>query len=327
MKYWIRINKESLGPVGPEQIRRISGITEDSLVFPDGATSASDWRRLRDVPELVQALRRPAAPPPPLPQGPPALSPTPLSTTVPAVVPKSVRLNWTFLALVTVAGGVVGIIGVIGIQHQRARTDVIGKDGVQAGKPPKQAEVAPVTPTVDVWAGKERESIALVKGFPTRNRGARFPLSISDVIQKRSYEPKTVGESVEGFLFTILGAQMKQAGFSAPEKGLKEKAMFEEIFERETAPHWSATRVAGPVYRVTHSTRVPFRPGAVTNSKPFEVNLEQRTLKPLTALTWMALDLSAAEKWVNASGNQSTDADVSAVATSYRFGESGPTEE
>ena len=64
MRYWISIDKKNLGPFTPEEIRRQSAITDDAMVFPEGATAASDWRRLRDVPELVQALRRPAAPPP-----------------------------------------------------------------------------------------------------------------------------------------------------------------------------------------------------------------------------------------------------------------------
>jgi hypothetical protein len=62
MKYWVRVNKQSFGPVSPEQIRKITGVTEDSFVCPEGATSAPDWRRLRDVPALAQALTGPAAP-------------------------------------------------------------------------------------------------------------------------------------------------------------------------------------------------------------------------------------------------------------------------
>ena len=61
MKYWVRINNKSLGPVGPDQIREIIGSNEDSFVCPEGAASASDWRRLRDVPERAQALRGLAA--------------------------------------------------------------------------------------------------------------------------------------------------------------------------------------------------------------------------------------------------------------------------
>ena len=66
MRYWISIDKKNLGPFTPEEIRRQSAITDDAMVFPDGATAASDWRRLRDVPELVRAVRGPAAPLPAL---------------------------------------------------------------------------------------------------------------------------------------------------------------------------------------------------------------------------------------------------------------------
>ena len=63
MKYWVRVNKESLGPVSADQIQKISGVTENALVCPEGATATSDWRKLRDVPELAQALRRASSPP------------------------------------------------------------------------------------------------------------------------------------------------------------------------------------------------------------------------------------------------------------------------
>ncbi len=65
MRYWIRFNKSTLGPYTPEQIRRQSALTGDTLVCPEGSQDAADWRRLRDVPELVQAPQ--GMPPPPLP--------------------------------------------------------------------------------------------------------------------------------------------------------------------------------------------------------------------------------------------------------------------
>ena len=67
MRYWIRFNKSTLGPYTPEQIRRQSMFTGDTLVCPEGSNDAADWRRLRDVPELIQEPRGmpPPSPPPP----------------------------------------------------------------------------------------------------------------------------------------------------------------------------------------------------------------------------------------------------------------------
>lgn len=77
MKYWVRVGKESLGPVSPEQIRKVPGVTENSLVCPEGATAASDWRRLREVPELLRAFRPAQSAPPPPPPPPETGSSTP----------------------------------------------------------------------------------------------------------------------------------------------------------------------------------------------------------------------------------------------------------
>ena len=73
MRYWIRFKKQTVGPYTPEQISRQSVATDDTLVCPEGAKSAADWRRLRDVPELVQALRGLATPP----SSPPVAAPAP----------------------------------------------------------------------------------------------------------------------------------------------------------------------------------------------------------------------------------------------------------
>lgn len=68
MRYWIRVNKESLGPFTPEQIHQRPEVTDGTLVCPETATSGADWKPMRDVPELKRALRTTqSAPPPPPP--------------------------------------------------------------------------------------------------------------------------------------------------------------------------------------------------------------------------------------------------------------------
>ena len=70
MRYWIRFNKSTLGPYTPEQIRRQSALTGDTLVCPEGSQDAADWRRLRDVPELIHEPQGMPPPPPPPPAKP-----------------------------------------------------------------------------------------------------------------------------------------------------------------------------------------------------------------------------------------------------------------
>lgn len=75
MRYWVRINKESLGPFTPEQIRQHPEVTEGTLVYPETGKSGADWVRLREVPGLLRASRpMQSAPPPPPPPSPPPVT-------------------------------------------------------------------------------------------------------------------------------------------------------------------------------------------------------------------------------------------------------------
>ena len=78
LKYWLRINKETLGPLGADEIQKVSGISENTLVCPEGATATSDWRKLREVPELAQML-----------SGKVVLSPLPKGAPPPLPIPRS----------------------------------------------------------------------------------------------------------------------------------------------------------------------------------------------------------------------------------------------
>lgn len=72
MRYWIRINKDSLGPFTPEQVLNHPQVTEGTLVYPMTGKSGADWKRMRDVPELSLARRSAQStslpPPPPRPE-------------------------------------------------------------------------------------------------------------------------------------------------------------------------------------------------------------------------------------------------------------------
>jgi hypothetical protein len=63
-RYFVKINERNYGPCTPEEMRRSSSITVDTLVYPEG--EPLEWRRLHDVPEL-RAIYLPSAGPPPLP--------------------------------------------------------------------------------------------------------------------------------------------------------------------------------------------------------------------------------------------------------------------
>ncbi|MFH2203102.1 MAG: DUF4339 domain-containing protein [Elusimicrobiota bacterium] len=79
-RYWVRISKQSRGPFTPEEFRNLDGISEDSMVFRDGATDKSAWKRLREVPELLRIIKKTAPAPRPLPS-PQSIKKPPAQTT------------------------------------------------------------------------------------------------------------------------------------------------------------------------------------------------------------------------------------------------------
>lgn len=78
MRYWVRINKQSVGPLTPEEIAKHPEITEATLVCAEDKTKSTDWVRLRTVPEFRALLSpaphnsasKPTPQPPPLPSVP-----------------------------------------------------------------------------------------------------------------------------------------------------------------------------------------------------------------------------------------------------------------
>jgi hypothetical protein len=65
MRYWIRVAEQTIGPFTPDEVRRQTGVTDETPVCPEGAQNSTDWRRLKEVPELAMALRGIIAPTPP----------------------------------------------------------------------------------------------------------------------------------------------------------------------------------------------------------------------------------------------------------------------
>ena len=63
MRYWVRINKQSVGPLTPEEIAKHPEITEGTLVCPEDKAKSTDWVRLRAVPSLMALCARQVPPP------------------------------------------------------------------------------------------------------------------------------------------------------------------------------------------------------------------------------------------------------------------------
>jgi hypothetical protein len=118
MKYWVRIDKKSFGPFSPDQLRHVPGVSPDSFVCPEGARSASDWHRLRDMPELARAApsgahAASASPPPP--------APAPVApTSLPPVSAAGHGLGLKIAAL-SLLGATAGGVAVAAHFHAQAR--------------------------------------------------------------------------------------------------------------------------------------------------------------------------------------------------------------
>jgi hypothetical protein len=71
MKYWVYLNGEIPGSFEPEELAAIPGFLETSMVCPaDVKAEERDWRRAGTYPDLIEALGRRPAPPPPGPEAP-----------------------------------------------------------------------------------------------------------------------------------------------------------------------------------------------------------------------------------------------------------------
>lgn len=64
-RYWVRLNDKNLGPFSPEEIRRRADVTDTTMVCPAGAKGGSDWKEVREVPELRPMPPVQPEPPPP----------------------------------------------------------------------------------------------------------------------------------------------------------------------------------------------------------------------------------------------------------------------
>lgn len=101
VRYWVRIADKNLGPFSPEEIRRRSDVTDTTMVCPVGAKGGSDWKEVREVPELRSVAPSQAEPLPPA-QRPPTSSGS--------------RWVWAALLLALAAGGA----AFANWRHQRA---------------------------------------------------------------------------------------------------------------------------------------------------------------------------------------------------------------
>jgi hypothetical protein len=120
MRFWVRsVDKQSLGPFTPEQIRKIPGVNEDTFIYPESGQGSSAWKRLRDVPELIQARRIP--PPPPRAEPVPLTALQPTAVAAPRAAPFMSKL--ALLAVAAVAAAT--IVGVRRWRADRAQEEAV----------------------------------------------------------------------------------------------------------------------------------------------------------------------------------------------------------
>jgi peptidyl-prolyl cis-trans isomerase A (cyclophilin A) len=215
-------------------------------------------------------------------------------------------------------------------------------------------------PVEDPWKGKEKEAVAFVKNFPVRGAvPRRCPSRIEDIADAFGARPggnfddirtwsevKVIRDRFECDRFIPFSLQFAVAAWQAsgrpPEVVAREVRSDPESLRRTETKltfSWVARQESGPLYRVDTPVRMAgprllLGPFDATFQYAWQINLEQKTLKPLTLLAWEQINSKDAHQWgetqlkKDPTSKDVGSLDVSAVAPTYRLdasaAQSGP---
>lgn len=319
MKYWLLQDGDAVGPYDAEELKRVPGFSPDSMICPDGAASADQWK-----PAQFYLIRPPTAKPQD--QGPggkggkmgriadaqleEARVEAPAAPTPVRLEPRAAGRKLSGAALFSALAALAAAGAGMRLMHKavpaiaREASSVSGGEGKDAAAGP--AAPAPAVPAVD--ANLLKEAVEFTKSFPVQSEAPKQPVDAADVLEPARWRaPRTVGEALDrrglSALALSAAAEAQKRG-KTPAEARRELARdragwsvrADRWLKRNAALRWSAEPGAGSRWRVDALFE---RRGGTDESLSFEADVLKRTLKPLDLEAWLAVDPRGAARWAD----------------------------
>lgn len=298
MKYWVFDGKQAVGPYEVEELKRIPLFGAQTLICPEDAGSAEQWR-----PAQYYLIKPPRAKPEPQPA---AQAPAPAAAAEPAVADKPARDSGKRLLAAALGVAALGAAAAAIIWFDQAKKIM---NPTPAPRPPAARQAPPPAPSVPE-AEKEsakQAAVDFVKNFPLQSSAAKYPPQPIDIFNLKKWRPAaTLGELYERRSLLTLASSahvsLQKQGHTL-EQGDKEirrnnerwEAYARNFFNENFKLGWSSESIAGPVYRVTAVSRA--MRGAREDRRNFEADLDKKTIKPLDSDAWFDLDPKKCAQW------------------------------
>ncbi len=342
MKYWLYDGKDAAGPYEAEELKRLPGFTPESLICPDGAESADQWR-----PAQYYLIRPPA-------------------TKDPGA--SSARAGQTARA----KGGGMGRIAEAELEEARVEAPSssaaqgAARPGAQSRRPSaavlaalatlpltaaaayymhrasKPAAVPPAPPAATangsapsqpalgnplpvVSEETANEVIEFARRFPVPSASGNFPAAPEDALTPSVWRaPETLGEALEmrgnqSLAFAAAAVLQKQGHTVAAARREVAKnperweAYARRYVDEEVRLRWNVEPVTGSRYRVIVQARL--HRGGAEDRMAFEADLVKRTMKPLDLDAWFLLDPKGCAKWGDKHVHIGEDVDPALIAS------------
>ena len=346
MKYWVIDGGEAKGPFEPDELKKLPGFGPSSMIAPDGADRADDWK-----PASFYLLRPPnprsePVEPKPRPAPAPVLEPEPQPAPAPvAAAPAAARSPLLPLILGTAALAAIGG-GAYYARRQNLKTAPVEQPPVAAAPAPAPpAPIAKAVPDGDrggslplaVDDAARADALNLTQNFVIVSPAGKYPAGPFDVLApKRWKAPKTLGELYELrplealALEAVAQAQSSGEPVARAAKDIQKdpsgwKDFSEKFLKTAGRVKWDVEPGQADVVRVVAHLRSP-RTGA-PERRAFDADLKRRTLKPVDFEAWRDLDAKACGNWARASlkiGETPDDAAVAQAAPVYPWSRAKP---
>lgn len=322
MKYWLLQDGDAVGPYDPEELKRLPGFTADSMICPDGAASADQWK-----PAQFYLIRPPTVKPQE--QGPGAKGgkmgriaaaeleearvEAPVSA-APRAEPRAAGRKLSAAALFSALAALAAAGAGLKLMRKPAAAPQSAPAAAPAPAPAAASGSAPSQPAsgnalpAGIDANLLKEAVDFAKSFPVQSDAPKQPVDAADVLEPARWRaPKTVGEALErrGLSALALNAAAEaQKRGKSPAEARREiardragwSARADRWLKRNAALRWSAEPGAGSRWRVDALFE---RRGGTDESMSFEADILKRTLKPLDLEAWLAVDPRGAARWAD----------------------------
>lgn len=256
LRYWVLRGRSATGPYAVEALRALPGFGAETIVAPENAAGRDGWKSAKSFDELRALFLNPSPPPEGSEYGNGRISKRMLSD---------------FITVTAIGSLLVGAV----MLSSWLRGRMNGSKSLDGGRENRLLTV--LAQENHAWDGRTQDAIFFAKNFQHKGWGYKVPFTYEDALNERFQEPNTLEQALIGFELLGIWAISKARGF--PLQDSKELA---QIFNSGDI-RWSATQKNGPIYRIAFSHRKFFYPRDPTRlTFPFDVNLETKTLKPVT---------------------------------------------